>query len=136
MLARIWSQNSCTYFAHSGAIGNNRNQSFQPKPTSSRDRSIVKIPMDHPRLCPRSTQPTYSWWRERKDSCTCGYYGRARSRPSRCCGYCQQGAWGSRGSGSSYLDRRNLAVYNDRLRHLQRSMIPQCYGFNMVRIDL
>jgi hypothetical protein len=31
--------------------------------------------------------------------------------------------------------RREEAVYNDRLRHLQGSMIPHCYGFHMVGID-
>jgi hypothetical protein len=31
---------------------------------------------------------------------------------------------------------REEAVYNDRLRHLQGSMIPHCYGFHKVRIDM
>ena len=31
---------------------------------------------------------------------------------------------------------REEAVYNDRLRHLQGSMIPHCYGFHMVRINI
>ena len=30
--------------------------------------------------------------------------------------------------------RREEAVYNDRLRHLQGSMIPHCYGFHKVRV--
>jgi hypothetical protein len=32
--------------------------------------------------------------------------------------------------------RREEAVYNDRLRHLQGSMIPHCYGFHMVGTNL
>jgi hypothetical protein len=31
---------------------------------------------------------------------------------------------------------REEAVYNDRLRHLQGSMIPHCYGFHKVRVDM
>jgi hypothetical protein len=32
--------------------------------------------------------------------------------------------------------RREEAVYNDRLRHLQGSMIPHCYGFHKVWINV